>query len=147
MAAEVEVDTQSGQVKVVDCFVADDCGKALNPLAVEGQINGAVMQGIGWTLSENFILEDGRLVNGNFADYHMPTAESSPAIRHAIVETLDPNGPFGAKGASETALVPVAGAIANAVEDAIGVRITSLPITPEKVLAALRAKGKGGDRA
>jgi CO/xanthine dehydrogenase Mo-binding subunit len=147
LAAQVEVDTETGQVKIVDCFVADDCGKALNPLAVEGQINGAVLQGIGWALYENFEIEEGRLLNGNFADYHMPTAEASPVLRHAIVETIDPNGPFGAKGASETALVPVAGAIANAVADAIGARIISLPITPEKVLAALRAKSKGGRHA
>ncbi len=147
LAVEVEVDTETGQVTVLDCFVADDCGKAINPRAVEGQINGAVMQGIGWTLYENFVFQDGRLVNGNFADYTMATAEASPVLRHAIVESIDPNGPFGAKGASETALVPAAGAIANAICDAVGVRINSLPITPEKILAALREKSKGGGRA
>ncbi len=146
-AVEVEVDTETGQVKVVDSFVADDCGKAINPKAVEGQIHGAVMQGIGWTLYEDFVFQDGRLINGNFADYTMATADASPVLRHCIVETIDPNGPFGAKGASETALVPTAGAIANAVYDAVGVRINSLPITPEKVLAALRDKAKGTTRA
>ena len=146
-AVEVEVDTETGQVRVVDSFVADDCGKAINPLAVEGQINGAVMQGIGWALYEDFVFQDGRLVNGNFADYTMATADAAPELRHAIVESIDPNGPFGAKGASETAIVPTAGAIANAVYDAVGVRIHSLPITPEKVLAALREKAKGGNRA
>ena len=120
-------------------------GKALNPMAVEGQINGCLSQGIGWTLYEGYKFEDGRLVNGNFADYTLPTAESLPELRSCIVESHDPNGPYGAKGASETALVPIAGAIANAVHDAIGVRINSLPITPEKVLAALREKRVGGD--
>lgn len=137
-AVEVEVDTQTGQVTLIDSYVGDDCGKALNPLAVEGQIHGAVAQGVGWALYEDFVFADGRLANGNFADYHMPTADALPALRHGIVESIDPNGPYGAKGASETALVPTAGAIANAVADAVGVRINSLPITPEKVLAALR---------
>ena len=139
-AAEVEVDTKTGQVRLVDIIAADDCGVALNPLAVEGQIHGCLSQGIGWALYESYHFEDGRLANGNFADYTMPTAESLPDLRSRVVESYDPNGPYGAKGASETALVPAAGAIANAVYDAVGVRINSLPITPQKVLAALREK-------
>jgi CO/xanthine dehydrogenase Mo-binding subunit len=139
-AVEVEVDTETGQVRVLDSFVADDCGKALNPLAVHGQSNGAVAQSIGWTLYEQLQLEDGRIANGNFADYTMATAEALPELRSGIVESNDPNGPYGAKGASETAILTGAPAIANAVFDAIGVRITSLPITPEKVLAALQEK-------
>jgi CO/xanthine dehydrogenase Mo-binding subunit len=146
-AAEVEVDTRTGQVRLIDVFAADDCGKALNPMAVEGQINGCLSQGIGWALYEGYKFEDGRLVNGNFADYTLPTAEALPELRSCLVESHDPNGPYGAKGASETALVPIAGAIANAVHDAVGVRINSLPITPEKVLAALRAKRGGASRA
>jgi CO/xanthine dehydrogenase Mo-binding subunit len=138
--AEVEVDTQTGQVDLVDCFVADDCGRAINPLWVEGQVNGAAVQGIGWALYEQFQYEDGRLINGNFADYTIATADAVPPLRTAIIESMEPNGPFGAKGASETAIVPIAGAIANAVYDAVGVRINSLPITPEKVLAGLREK-------
>ncbi len=98
------------------------------------------MQAIGWTLHEELQYEDGRLANGNFADYTMPLAVSVPAVRSGLVESLEPNGPLGAKGASETAIVPGAAAIANAVADAVGVRITRLPITPEKVLAALRAR-------
>ena len=144
--AEIEVDTETGQVRLLDVFAADDCGKALNPLAVEGQIHGCLSQGIGWALYEGYKFESGRLVNGNFADYNMPTAEALPELRSTIVESYDPNGPYGAKGASETALVPIAGAIANAVDDALGVRINSLPITPEKVLAVLRER-KGGSRA
>lgn len=139
-AVEVEVDTQTGQVRVVDSFVSDDCGKAFNPMAVHGQSNGAAAQAIGWTLYEHLKLEDGRIANGNFADYTMPTIDSLPMLRSGIVESNDPNGPYGAKGASETAILPGAAAIANAVFDATRVRITELPITPEKILAALRAQ-------
>ncbi len=138
-AVEVEVDTATGQVTVIDSFVSDDCGRAFNPQAIHGQSNGAVAQAIGWTLYEQLQLEGGRLMNGNFADYTMPTADALPYLRGGIVESNDPNGPYGAKGASETAILPGAPAIANAVFDAIGVRITTLPITPEKVLAGLRA--------
>ena len=139
-AVEVEVDTQTGQVKVVDSFISDDCGKAINPLSVHGQTNGASVQAIGWTLYEHLQFEDGRLMNGNFADYNMPTADAVPTLRCDIVESNDPNGPLGAKGASETAILPGAPAIANAVFDAVGVRITDLPITPEKILAGLAAQ-------
>ena len=138
-AVEVEVDIETGQVSVIDACIADDCGKALNPLAVHGQSCGAAVQAIGWTLFEQLQYERCELQNGNFADYTMPTADSVPTIRSGIVESIDPNGPYGAKGASETAIVPGAGAIANAVHDAIGIRIRSLPITPEKVLAELRS--------
>lgn len=139
-AVEVEVDTQTGQVTVLDSYVADDCGKALNPLAIHGQTNGATVQAIGWTLYEQLHYEEGRLANGNFADYNMATAGAVPMLRGGFVESNDPNGPYGAKGASETAILPGAPAIANAVYDAIGVRITDLPITPEKILAALQAQ-------
>jgi CO/xanthine dehydrogenase Mo-binding subunit len=137
-AVEVEVDTETGQVSLVDSFTADDCGKALNPMAVHGQTSGATAQGIGWALYEGYEYQDGRLANGNFADYTMPTADSLPDLRSSIVESNEPNGPYGAKGASETAVGPPPGAIANAIYDAVGVRINSLPITPEKVLKALK---------
>jgi CO/xanthine dehydrogenase Mo-binding subunit len=139
-AVEVLVDTQTGQVTVLDSYVTDDCGKAFNPLAVHGQSNGAAAQAIGWALYEQLQVDNGRIVNGNFADYTMPTVDSVPTLRSGIVESNDPNGPYGAKGASETAILPGAAAIANAVEDAIGVRIKDLPITPEKVLEGLRVK-------
>jgi CO/xanthine dehydrogenase Mo-binding subunit len=141
-AVEVEVDTQTGQVRILDTYVSDDCGKAINPLAVHGQSSGAAVQAIGWTLYEYLQYEGGRLNNGNLADYTMPTADAVPYIHSGVIESMEPNGPHGAKGASETAIVPGAGAIANAVFDAIGVRITQLPITPEKVLAALQAKAR-----
>jgi len=137
-AVEVEVDTETGQVTLVDSYVSDDCGKALNPLAIHGQTNGATVQAIGWALYEQLHLEGGRMANGNFADYTMATSDAVPMLRGGIVESNDPNGPYGAKGASETAILPGAPAIANAVYDAIGVRIRDLPITPEKVLAGLR---------
>ena len=139
-AVEVEVDTETGQVIVLDSYVADDCGKALNPIAIHGQTNGATVQAFGWTLYEQMQVEGGRLMNGNFADYTMATADAVPLLRGGFVESNDPNGPYGAKGASETAILPGAPAIANAVYDAIGVRITELPITPEKILAALRER-------
>lgn len=139
-AVEVEVDTETGQVSVIDSYVCDDCGRALNPMAIHGQTNGATVQAIGWTLYEQLQMEGGRIMNGNFADYTMATADAVPLLRGGLVESNDPNGPYGAKGASETAILPGAPAIANAVFDAIGVRITDLPITPEKILAALRAK-------
>ena len=139
-AVEVEVDTQTGRVTVIDSFVSDDCGKAFNLTAIHGQTNGASVQAMGWALYEQLQLENGRLMNGNFADYNMPTSDAVPMLRSDIVESNDPIGPYGAKGASETAILPGAPAIANAVFDAIGVRITDLPITPEKVLAGLRAQ-------
>ncbi|MDB5963675.1 MAG: xanthine dehydrogenase family protein molybdopterin-binding subunit [Polaromonas sp.] len=144
-AVEVEVDTETGQVTVLDSYVADDCGKAFNPQAIHGQSNGATAQAMGWALYEQLQLEGGRLMNGNFADYTMPTADAVPMFRGGIVESNDPNGPYGAKGASETAILPGAPAIANAVYDAIGVRITELPITPEKILAALRSAHPAGN--
>lgn len=134
---EVEIDTETGNVEVIDTCVADDCGIALNPLSVHGQTYGAVVQAIGWTLYEELRFDGCRLQNGNLADYTMPTAGSVPPIKSILVETNDPLGPLGAKGASETAIVPGAGAIANAIYDAIGVRFNELPITPEKILAAL----------
>jgi CO/xanthine dehydrogenase Mo-binding subunit len=141
-AAEVEVDTETGQVKLLEVWVSDDCGKALNPLAVHGQSCGALGMSTGWTLYEELKYEDCKLLNGNFADYTMPTAESLPHFQSTLVESIEPNGPYGAKGASETAMNPGAAAIANAVCDAVGVRLHSLPITPEKILASLRAKAE-----
>ncbi|MEE8109457.1 MAG: xanthine dehydrogenase family protein molybdopterin-binding subunit [bacterium] len=139
-AAEVEVDTETGQVEVVGFWVADDVGRTLNPLTAEGQIQGAVIQGMGFAMYEDWIVDAGQVVNGNFADYTLPKAECLPRnVECALIETIEPNGPYGAKGASETAIDPVAAAIGNAIYDATGLRITSLPFTPQKVLAALRA--------
>jgi CO/xanthine dehydrogenase Mo-binding subunit len=138
--AEVEVDTDTGTVRLVRIVAADDVGTPINPMAVEGQVQGSIGQAVGYTLTEDLVFEDGRVVNGNLADYAVPTAETVPPIETVLVDVSDPNGPFGAKGGSECPFSPTAGAIANAVYDAVGVRITSLPITAEKILRALKAK-------
>lgn len=146
-SVEVEVDTETGQVRVLASHLADDCGTALNPLAVHGQSNGAAVQAIGWALYEEPKFQGGRLSNGNLADYTMSTADAVPTLHSHIADSFEPNGPLGAKGASETAILPGAAALANAVYDAIGVRITNLPITPEKILAGLAEQGRTRDAA
>jgi xanthine dehydrogenase molybdenum-binding subunit len=140
---EVEVDKETGQVKILNYIAAHDVGKALNPMLLEGQIYGGGLQGIGYALGERMIFEKGVLKNGNFLDYKMPTAKDVPPVQAVIVETDEQDGPFGAKGIGEPGLVPTAPAIANAIYDAIGVRIKDLPITPEKILKALKEKEKG----
>jgi len=142
-AAEVEVDTETGEVKVLKIAAAHDVGRAINPMAVEGQIEGGVSMGLGYGLNEELVLEKGKMLNPNFADYALPTALDMPPIDPIIVETIDPEGPFGAKGMAEPANNPTAPAIANAVYDAVGVRIKDLPITAEKVLKALKEKESG----
>lgn len=97
-AVEVEVDTQTGQVKVVDSFISDDCGKAINPLSVHGQTNGASVQAIGWALYEHLQFEDGRLMNGNFANYNIPTADAVPTLRCDISTSRRPQRPAGCQG-------------------------------------------------
>ncbi len=139
-AVEVEVDTETGEVTVLRIAAAHDVGRAINPMAVEGQIQGGVSMGLGYGLYEELVVQDGEVLNPNFADYALPTAKDMPPIYSIIVETDDPAGPFGAKGMAEPACIPTAPAIANAVYDAVGVRIRELPITPEKVLKALREK-------
>ncbi len=139
-AVEVEVDTQTGEVTVLKIAAAHDVGRAINPMAVEGQIHGGVSMGLGYGLYEELVVEEGQVLNPNFADYALPTALDMPEIDTIIVETDDPAGPFGAKGMAEPACIPTAPAIANAVYDAVGVRIKDLPITPEKVLKALNQK-------
>jgi xanthine dehydrogenase molybdenum-binding subunit len=142
-AAEVEVDTETGEVQVLKIAAAHDVGRALNPMAVEGQIEGGVSMGLGYGVSEELVVESGKMLNPNFADYALPTALDMPPIDPIIVETIDPEGPFGAKGMAEPANNPTAPAIANAVYDAVGVRIKDLPITAEKVLKALKEKKSG----
>ncbi len=141
--AEVEVNKKTGRVKVRGFVAAQDVGRAINPLAVEGQIQGAVTQGIGFALTEGYAYEEGKILNPNFTDYRVPTSKDIPLkekIQTILVETNDPEGPFGAKGVGELTLNPTAAAIANAIHDAIGVRIKDLPITPEKILAAIGDK-------
>ncbi len=137
---EVEVDEKTGEVKILQLFAAHDVGKAINPVLVKGQIYGAAYIGAGYGLTEEMKLEKGRVMNPNFLDYKMLTAQDVVPVEPIVIEPGDDDGPFGAKGIGEPGLVPTAPAIANAIYDAIGVRITSLPITPEKVLAALKEK-------
>jgi len=141
--AEVEVDLSTGQVRVIKLAAAHDVGKAIHPQIVEGQIEGGVLQGIGYALSEEIKYNDkGKQQNYSFHNYFLPTAEDVPEIDAIIVESNDPQGPFGAKGIGETGLVPTAPAIANAVYDATGVRFTEIPMTEERVFFGLRNRKK-----
>lgn len=142
--AEVEVDTETGEVEVLRIVAVHDCGKAINPMLVEGQVEGGVAMGLGYALMEEMVLKDGEVKNPQFTDYILPTALDVPEIRVSIVERPEPTGPFGAKGIGEPSLLPTAPAIVNAIYDAVGVRIRDLPVTPEKVLRALKAQDKDG---
>ncbi len=137
--AEVEVNKTTGEVKVIYLSAAHDLGKVINPLLAEGQIQGAVAQGIGFALFEDLKLENGS-TESNFRKYRIARATDMPKIDTIFVETDDPNGPYGAKGLAEPALTPIAPAIANAIYNAVGIRLKELPMTPEKVLAALKAE-------
>jgi len=137
-AVEVEVDTRTGKVKVIDSVVAYDVGRAINPMLLEGQLEGAIAQGIGYAIYEELKFEKGVLKNPTFLDYKILTSKDMPPVRCVMIETLDPAGPFGAKGIGEAGLIPTAAAIASAVFDATGVRMRELPLSPEKVLRALR---------
>jgi CO/xanthine dehydrogenase Mo-binding subunit len=138
--AEVEVDPQTGKVKVLSVTAAHDVGYPINLDTVEGQIHGGVMMGLGYALSENLVFEDGKVLCDDFVDYFIRRAPDLPKINPIVVSTDDPYGPFGAKGIGETVMIPTAPAIANAIYHAVGVRIKELPITPEKILNALREK-------
>ena len=138
--AEVSVDEETGEVTVHKVWASHDCGRALNPVSVEGQIIGSVWMGMGQALTEEMIWKDGMLMNPGLLEYRSPSAAESPEIEPIIVESIDPEGPFGAKECSEGSLAATIPAIANAIYDAVGVRLHECPFTPERVLAALRAK-------
>jgi 4-hydroxybenzoyl-CoA reductase subunit alpha len=146
---EVSVDEETGVVSVDKVWVAHDCGKALNRLTVEGQVQGSVWMGMGQAMSEEAAYHDGLLVTANMLDYRVPTIFDSPPIEVGIVESNDPHGPFGAKEAGEGSLAAFLPALTNAIVDAIGVRFNDLPVTPDRVFAALerrrRAQLDGGD--
>jgi CO/xanthine dehydrogenase Mo-binding subunit len=141
-AAEVEVDPETGVVRLLSYSAATDLGRVINALAAEGQVEGGISQGLGYALTEGLVFEGGRVGNPTLADYRLPTAVDALPIDISFVETIDPVGPYGAKSLGEVTLVPTAAAIANAIADAIGVRFRELPITPEKVLRALRARDR-----
>lgn len=140
--AEVEVDPRTGKVSILNFYGAHDCGQPINIMNVEGQIEGAAAQGIGYALTEEIYFDKGKILNSDLLNYKMPTSVDIPNIVPMVPENYYPGGPFGAKGVGEPGLIPAAPAIANAIFDAVGVRITSLPITPEKILKALKAKNK-----
>ena len=137
-AIEVEVDIETGVVKVLKVAAAHDVGKAINPAMCEQQIEGAVVMGLSNTLFEEFKMEKGRILNDTLADYKLATIMDLPEIETFLIETNHEEGPFGAKGVGEPAAAPTAPAIANAIFDAVGVRIRELPITPQKILMALK---------
>jgi xanthine dehydrogenase molybdenum-binding subunit len=141
--AEVEVDTETGQVRVLKMVAASDVGRAINPRSVEGQLEGGMQMGIGYALTEVLQLhpETGAPLNNNFLDYRVLRAQDMPEMEVIIVEPVDPNSVYGAKGIGEMAVIPMAPAVRNAVYNATGARVHDLPITPEVLLKALREKG------
>ncbi|MEM7023294.1 MAG: molybdopterin cofactor-binding domain-containing protein, partial [Pseudomonadota bacterium] len=135
---DVEVDKETGHVKILRYTVLQDAGKAVHPSYVEGQYQGGAVQGIGWALNEEYIYgPDGRMQNAGFLDYRIPVASDVPMIDTVIVEVPNPRHPYGVRGVGETPIVPPMAAIANAVEGATGIRFTELPMSPPKVLKAI----------
>ncbi len=148
---ELEIDLRTGKPRVRDVWAAHDCGRALNPLAVEAQIEGCVHMGLGQVLSESMDYNRGNVENPNFLDYRMLSSTETPEIHPILVETLDPEGPFGAKECGEGPLLPILPAVANALYDAVGIRFYDMPITADKIYRALvqqrkRAPAQGGQR-
>ena len=141
--AEVEVDTETGQVEVINYVAANDLGKAINPLMANGQLEGGALMGIGWALTENLIVQDGRIAYTNLLDYKIPTFADMVSVVPILVEAEDPKGPYGAKSLGEPAFNPVAAAVCNAIYNAVGVRVTRLPVLPETLLQAIRARDRG----
>ncbi len=139
-AVLVEVDEATGKVDVLKVASAHDVGRALNPSAAEAQIHGGIHMGLGYALTEELVIVEGRVVNPQFMDYALVSAAEMPEIAVRFIETVDEAGPFGAKGLGESGVIPVAAAVANAVKDAIGVRLTELPLRPERVYRALAAR-------
>ena len=136
---EIEVELDTGRVSVLRVVAAHDCGKAINPMDVEGQIEGGILQAMGWALTEELIWREGRTLNPDLLDYKVLMALDAPEVEVVLIETADPEGPFGAKGVAEIAIVPTAAAIGNALNHALGVRLRGLPFSPEKILRAIGA--------
>ena len=139
--AEVEVDTDSGEVQVLGVWAAHDVGRVINPRGVEGQIEGGVVMALGHALMEDYQQVGGHTTTASFAKYILPTALDVPHVTSVLIQDIDPNNPLGVKGIGEPSMVATAPAIVNAIYDAVGVRITALPATPERVLEAIRNKG------
>jgi 4-hydroxybenzoyl-CoA reductase alpha subunit len=142
-AVAVEIDEQTGEVKILKIVAAHETGRTINPQMAEGQIEGSVVQGIGYAFYEKLVLENGKVFNDGFLDYKIPNIGDIPEIETILIETHDPDGPFGAKGIGEPGLVPTAAAIANAIYNASGIRVRELPITREFILNALKERASG----
>ncbi len=140
--AEVEVDTETGEVEVLKITAVHDCGKAINPSFTEGQVEGGVAMGVGFGLMEEMVVDHGRVKNPQLTDYIVPTAMDVPSILTKLIERPEATGAFGAKGIGEPTLLPTAPAIVNAIQDAVGIRLRDLPVTPEKILKALEEKDR-----
>jgi CO/xanthine dehydrogenase Mo-binding subunit len=139
--AEVAVDLETGHVSVTRLISANDVGRAVNPQQIEGQIEGAVAQAVGWTLMEDYIVREGRAVTQHLSTYLIPSVlDVAAVVEPVILEHPDPQGPFGARGMAEMPFIPTAPAIGAAIHDAIGVWIDELPYTPERVWRALQGK-------
>jgi len=139
---DVEVDPETGYVKILRYMTAQDAGRAIHPSYVEGQMQGGVAQGIGWALNEEYIFDaDGTMENPGFLDYRMPVASDLPMIDTVIVEVPNPGHPYGVRGVGEVGIVPPMAAVANAIHDATGLRLSELPMSPVKVLEAIGANG------
>lgn len=134
------MDKETGMIKIRKMTQAQDVGKAINPSHCEGQIQGSIVGALGQLLFEEFYMDNGATLNPNFLNYKIPTSLEIPEIDPILVETNDKEGPFGAKGMSESPEIPPVGAVANALYDALGIRIKKLPITPEKILRALEER-------
>jgi CO/xanthine dehydrogenase Mo-binding subunit len=143
-AVDVEVDPDTGMVRLLRYVACHDVGRAINPMRVEGQIQGGAVQGIGYALTEAITLEEGTNLTSLFADYLIPTAMDVPDIEVVVLEIGEGKGPFGARGIGEACIAPCAAAIASAIADAIGARVTELPMSSERVLAALRSAPADG---
>ena len=138
---DVEVDPETGKVDILRSTAFMDAGKAVHPSYVEGQMQGGTVQGIGWALNEEyFYLEDGTMANSSFLDYRMPTSLDLPMIDTVITEVPNPRHPFGLRGVGEAPIIPPLAALANAIYNAVGIRMTKLPMTPGAILEALEAK-------
>ena len=138
---DVEVDPETGKVDILRYTTVQDAGKAIHPSYVEGQMQGGVVQGIGWALNEEYFFNDnGQMVNSSFLDYRMPISLDLPMIDTVIVEVANPGHPYGVRGVGEVPIVPPMAAIANAIHDAIGVRMEKLPMSPGAILEALWEK-------
>ena len=138
--AEVEVDTETGRVRIIRLVNVADCGKPINPATCQSQVSGAAIMQLGFTMQENMELDGGQVTNASLADYKIPGIGDVPPMVNEAIDAFQHNAPFGAKGVGESSTMPLSPAIANAIDDAVGVRLTELPLTAEAVFRALREK-------